>query len=59
MKRLTPALIRFLPALQVANGGLCDRAKSVVVMERSTCSPREKGGALGRLTNIYLWHTSQ
>jgi hypothetical protein len=50
MKVSYPALTSFLPALQVANDARYDCTKSVGVISRSTCSAREKGGALGMLT---------
>jgi hypothetical protein len=57
MKVSYPALISFVPTLQVANGARCDCPKGVGLLQRSTCFARKKCGALGRLTKyIFVAH---
>jgi hypothetical protein len=60
MKASYPALTRFLPSLQVANGGRCDCPKTVGVIAKDClfCS-REKVELSEGPLNKYMWHTSQ
>ncbi len=55
-----PALTRFLPALQVADGGRCDNTSSVGVIAREYlfCS-RERWSLGWHKICMYMWHTSQ
>jgi hypothetical protein len=60
MKASYPALTRFLPAQQVANGGWCDCPKNVGVIAMDyLLFSREKVELWEGSLNIYLWHTSQ